>query len=372
LIDKTIKEEVAKLPEPPNIKVFHKDAVGKNVAKALAEYVKDVPDDVKEIVFATHAVLPYIKQFENKDRWHIIIDEAMQVVRYQQHQIPRTHHLITSHLEVRQVNSIYGRVQVIDDEGLREIAQNEDDDEILETLSGTCRILRNEHWDTYVNVEQYERLRRGENQVLAFHSVLKPEILNGFASVFMASANFEDSQVYKVWSSRGVEFKPDPEFARGLRYSEHPNGNSVTIYYVTDHQWSRYRRKKKLEDGTTISDHMVQAAKKLFSPGRFLWHANKSISDDPFGSTAQRLPNKPHGLNTFMDFDDIVFLSSLNPPPDHFRFLKEQYGIDDDEVRGFTYLASAYQAIMRTSIRDPESPTRKRILVPDLSLAEYL
>ena len=117
---------------------------------------------------------------------------------------------------------------------------------------------------------------------------------------------------------------------------------------------------------------MVQAAKKLFPTGRFLWQANKSIEDDPFGSPAQRLPNKPHGLNSFMDFDDIVFLSSLNPPADHFRFLKQQYGLDGDEVRGFTYLASAYQATMRTSIRDPKNELPKRILVPDLSLAEYL
>jgi hypothetical protein len=73
-----------------------------------------------------------------------------------------------------------------------------------------------------------------------------------------------------------------------------------------------------------------------------------------------------------MDFDDIVFLSSPNPPPDHFRFLKQQYGLNGDEVRGFTYLASAYQAIMRTSIRDPENQSPKRILVPDWSLAEYV
>ena len=188
----------------------------------------------------------------------------------------------------------------------------------------------------------------------------------------MASANFEDSQVFKVWSSLGVEFKPDPQFAGGLRYYEHPNGECVTIYYVTDHQWSRKRRKKLLEDGTTILDHMVQAAKKLFPTGRFLWHANKSINEDPFGSPAERLPNKPHGLNKFMDFDDVVFLSSLNPPPDHFNFLNHQYGLNGGEVRAFTYLATAYQAIMRSSMRDPKNQSQKRILVPDWALAEYL
>jgi hypothetical protein len=356
LIDKTV-EEIQSFRNPPRVEVFHKGTIGKNIAKALADYVKDVPDEIQRIVIATHAVLPYIKYFENKHKWHVFVDEAMQVVRYQQHQIPHNHHLLTSRLEVTPVNGIYGGVSVVDDEALKQIAQNEDDDEIFETLSGTCRVLRNEYWETFVNIEQYDRLQRGEGKILAFHSVLQPEILGGFASVFMASANFEDSQVFKVWGALGLQFEADPEFARGLRYSEHPNGDSVTIYYVTDHQWSRERRKKVLEDGTTILDHMVQAAKKLFPTGRFLWHANKSIDEDPFASPAQRLP---------------VFLSSLNPPPDHFVFLKQQYGLNGDEVRGFTYLASASQAIMRTSIRDPKNHSPKRILVPDWSLAEYL
>ena len=81
------------VPNPPRVEVFHKGTVGKNIAKALADYVKDVPDEIQEIVIATHAVLPYIKHFENKDKWHVFVDEAMQVVRYQQHQIPHNHHL---------------------------------------------------------------------------------------------------------------------------------------------------------------------------------------------------------------------------------------------------------------------------------------
>ena len=121
----------------------------------------------------------------------------------------------------------------------------------------------------------------------------------------------------------------------------------------------------------TILDRMIKAANELFTSGRFLWHANKGVTESPFTLRRKRLPNKPHGLNVFVDYDDIVFLSSLNPTTDHFRFLKSQ-GIGGDEVRGFTYLSAAYQAIMRTSIRDPESRTPKRILVPDLPLAEYL
>ena len=81
---------------------------------------------------------------------------------------------------------------MIDRDALEEIAKNEDDDEILETLAGTCRILLNRYWESYVNIEQYEALLRGEGGFFAFHSILKPDVIDGFASVFMASANFED------------------------------------------------------------------------------------------------------------------------------------------------------------------------------------
>ena len=371
LLGNTAAKEIHPFP----CQIFHRGTVEGSVAKALADYVTEVPDDVQEVVLATHQVLPYIENFANKDKWHVLIDEELQVVRYDKHEIPRMHDLITKYLAVSRVNSIYGRVDVIDRAAVEEIAKNEDDDAILETLAGTCRILLNPYWDCYVNIEQYEALLRGEGDFLAFHSILKPDVVDGFASVFMANANFEDSQVFKVWSQLGVEFQPDPEFGKKLkklRYGKHPNGELVTIYYVTDPQWSRKRKEAMLDDGTTILDRMIKAASELFTSGRFLWHANKVVTESPFQPGAKRLPNKPHGLNTIVDYDDIVFLSSLNPTTDHFRFLKEQYGIEGDEVRGFAYFSAAYQAIMRTSIRDTESLSPKRILVPDLPLAEYL
>ena len=46
LIDKTVNEEIPRLPRPPSVKVFHKGTIGKNVAKALADYVKDIPDEI--------------------------------------------------------------------------------------------------------------------------------------------------------------------------------------------------------------------------------------------------------------------------------------------------------------------------------------
>ena len=83
------------------------------VSKALADYVKE-PPELPEIVLATHQVLPHIKLFANKGEWHVLIDEALQIVRYQQHRVPQTHSLLTDHLDVIQVNAIFGRVTVRD------------------------------------------------------------------------------------------------------------------------------------------------------------------------------------------------------------------------------------------------------------------
>jgi hypothetical protein len=55
--------------------------------------------------------------------------------------------------------------------------------------------------------------------VLAFHSVLKPEILTGFAGVLMAGANFEDSAIFRIWaqkesSSNRTGFRQGPTIFR--------------------------------------------------------------------------------------------------------------------------------------------------------------
>lgn len=372
LIDRTVKEELETRPSPVPFRVFHRGTVGDGkVAKALSDYFQDDPD-LPEIVFATHQVLPHITHFANKGDWHLHVDEAMQAVKYRQHRIPRTHELLTEHLLVTPVGSTFGEVMVRGGNALGQIAKNRDEDEILETLSETSRILGNRHWRTFVNLEQFDRLRRGEGKVLAFHSVLKPEILDGFGSVFMAGANFEDSEIYKLWGEAGIKFEPDTKFAEGLRYAQHPNGGQVTICYATGRQWSKKRREaQEGEGGLTVQDRIVQATKEIFSSRRFLWHANKSVDANTFDALGERLPHKPHGLNAFSGIDNIVFLSSLNPPTDHFRFL-ESRGLNGGEVRACTYYAEAYQAVMRTSLRDPNNQNPKLIIVPDRGAAEYL
>jgi hypothetical protein len=344
------------------------------VARELTEYLKWT-DDGGQIAFATHQVLPYVGFWANQETWHVFVDEALQVHRYSPHIVPDTHTLITDHIALEPYNSIYSLVKLADETSMERIARNKDHDEIYEGFRELSQTLLNQHWDSFVDTEQFEKLKAGKQGRLSVHSVLMPSVLAGFKSVTIASANFTDTMVYRLWSAKGVDFREDRALASSLQFREHSNGHWMTINYADECSWSKYRRGTKLESAedkeATVIDEIVSAAKARISDTAFVWQANKDVSDKLFDGQDERLPNVPHGLNCYSHINNVVFLSSLNPAPDHFRFLETQK-ISGPEVRRAIYHQALYQSVMRTSIRDPNNIEPKTIIVPDISAAKYL
>jgi hypothetical protein len=123
---------------------------------------------------------------------------------------------------------------------VREIAENKSRDEVLKHFSDIAWRLENRrYWASHVNTAQFEKLKRGEVKRLNVHSVLQPRLFRGFASVFMAGANFTDSLIYQLWTECGVEFDKDAEFTKGLRFQKRENGQLIKIRYATETPWSR-------------------------------------------------------------------------------------------------------------------------------------
>lgn len=99
---------------------------------------------------------------------------------------------------------------------------------------------------------------------------------------------------------------------------------------------------------------------------------NNDLPDDYFDPTiSERLPNSPHGLNSFQHYHHAVIISALNPPPAHFKFM-DTMGIDEDELRTHHYRNAVYQAAMRISIRNPLDANPKTITVMDADTAYWL
>ena len=374
LIEKTVQGELLRRPDAPTYKIFHGDTVSGSVAHNLTEYLKWT-DDEGQIVFATHQVLPYVGFWPNQETWHVFVDEALQVHRHNSYKVPDTHRLITDLITLEPYNSVYSRVKVADKAEMERIARNINHDQIYETLRELAQTLLNQHWNSFVDTEEYEKLKARKQRQLSVHSVLIPSVLKGFKSVVIASANFTDSMIYRVWSAKGVDFKEDHGLTSSLLFREHSNGQLITISYADESSWSKYRRLTKLapapDQNATVMDAIVQAAKAKLADKDFVWQANKSVQDGLFDGKGERLPNMPHGLNNYSHINNVVFLSSLNPRSDHFRFLETQ-GISGPEVRRAIYHEALYQSVMRTSIRDPKNIEPKTVIIPDISAAKYL
>lgn len=69
--------------------------------------------------------------------------------------------------------------------------------QLLERLRNAGRILCSKHWDTYVNMEQYDKLRNGGVKRLAF--VAKERVVGIVEVQRVFAENFGVYGVRKVW-----------------------------------------------------------------------------------------------------------------------------------------------------------------------------
>ncbi|MEJ1935055.1 hypothetical protein WDZ92_33065 [Nostoc sp. NIES-2111] len=164
-----------------------------------------------------------------------------------------------------------------------------------------------------------------------------------------------------------------PDFVHSqLRYMEHLGGDQLTIYHFGLSDWSKALRDKKVS-GTKMLDAVAARIRALFPQGRFLWMANKDAPNSLFADVpgTQRLPNAPHGLNTFQTFQHVVILSALNPSPSAFGLMNE-LGVSSDVLKTATYRHPVYQAVMRGALRDPTNTDPKSVVVMDRPTAEWL
>lgn len=180
-----------------------------------------------------------------------------------------------------------------------------------------------------------------------------------------------DTLLYRLWDAQGVEFKA---LELPLRYEAHACGDRLTIKYVTEDPWSKALRNRPTAPGSadTVASQVRAAVLSELGTEPFLWMGNKDVPDDYFGvDNATRLPNSPHGLNSYQGYHHTVVYSALNPTGSHFGFLNSQ-GIDAEAVRTALYRQTTYQAVMRSSLRNPADKTPKTVIVMDRATAEWL
>ena len=341
------------------------------VARAMEHLRK--PRDGGEVLLLTHAAhqrLPYVHR---RHDWHLVYDEAPQAVWCHELNVPDTHRMLTDAISTEEFNPEYLRVEARERQRLRAFAANRNADDIYGLLSPVANVLLSRHWQAFVDAEQFNNAldAHGSKRKLSFHATLLPSLMEGYRSATVLAADAGETALVHLWAGR-VRFREARHLDRHLRYTTHPNGSLLTVEYISEEDWSKRHRDKRAEDGRPLLDHAVEAVRRRFGEAEFAWMGNLDLGDDLFvDARATRLPNTSHGLNSFMHLHNAALLSALNPPPAHFAFL-DSIGIGGDAVRTALYRQAIYQAVCRTSLRDPTDATPKCVVVPDRATAAWL
>jgi hypothetical protein len=372
LIEMTVKNELQGL-SAVRFAVLHGDRV-KPVTPAIVAHFKETAPG-GEILFVTHEGLLRTPFIQNRGNWVLLWDEYPQIDHLVELNLPDTGDLIAPLIEAEPDDARYSIAAPAGPEGeagLEAMARNSNDDDVLDLFQSFARRLLSDHFETYLLSSQWMNLVNGDGEIrrLTSHALLQPSFFLGFKQVVLLGACFEETLLNLLWPRQGVRFKP---FKLPLRYTQHGNGDLLRILYVTDEPWSKsIRDRQASEHPGSVLDVVLDRCKTSLGDRPFIWMGNKDLSGGVFGvSNAIRLPNSPHGLNEFQHVHNVVVLSALNPSPSHFAFL-ESRGVDGEAVRTAGYRQAVYQAVMRSSLRDPNDRTTKTVVVMDRDTAEWL
>lgn len=369
LISQTKKELAKRHPHVP-VEAIHGDVTNRVVGKVLNHL--QMPNPEPHVLFITWATFVQLSNAFRKENWILIVDEIPSVIRCFDKPLKNEHGIITKYLQAVSKGPSYSELVAGDPGKIRELAENRTRDGIREYVQDLAITIHSPHWETYVLTNQYHGLLNGGgvNPRLTAFSTMKETIFEGYASVLIAGADFEESLLYKIWSQKGVVFVEDVELAKGLLYGVHENGSLLTIGYFDGRDFS-----KCIRDRNGVLEELVAATKTAFGKKRFLWSANRDQEDqDLFDgvTNAKYLPPCSHGLNSFQKYHNFAYLAANNLIPSHLSFLEEWYGLSSEEIRTAIDWQQFYQSALRTSLRDRSNKEPKLVLTFGMGAATWL
>ena len=401
LIDATVGKEIMPLDPDYPVTAINGDTVEDGtVTRAIVEHTRNAVDGLGEILLVTHSGFLRCPYWHHPERWIVIVDEVLPVTLSDNLQIPDSHALITAHLDHSPFDAKYSLIEckpnasdgsdrVDHVSALRRVSINKHHDNVYSVFQEFVQYVMDARYNVFTISDQFVKMIKDKdkaNSQLIYFAELNGGVFDGFKRVVICSALFKDSLMYHLWKEAGVNWSPVPQSWRdSLKYQAHENGKNITVYYATHDSWSKSFRDTVVMEGSdaTIFTVIQQGVKDLVGNAPTIWMGNVDSPDQIWaprtyqdGSVEQvgefvRLPNSPHGLNDFMEYDNVVVTSALNATPAHFAWMASR-GIDGEAVKTGMARSATYQALMRSGIRKPESRKPQIAVVMDRNTATWL
>ncbi len=350
------------------------------VFRSLGEFMRewDAEENGGCIVFITHRCLWEMPWFPHKSRWNLIIDEIPDVDFEFNFNLPDTGDFaIQSVIQASECGLNTMLKLTPRPEAKAKVdhwARNPGDDDLIKVIQPLFRELTNQHSAVFATRASWQRLGwEGHGQV-SIHGWRAPSVCDGWNSVRIMGAFFEQSLLYAIWANLGVEFEPDKQIKVAATRHDETLGKRLTIHYFSERSWSKTLRDKIASADDPLA-HVKPIIADIMGDKPFLASMNKDIGDSVLAMdfpNVVRIPAVCHGLNDYRHIDRIAFLSALNNTPGHFSYMDKVFGISADHLKQARANQVAYQSLMRTSLRDADSTAEVVVLVPDIALANWL
>ena len=227
--------------------------------------------------------------------------------------------------------------------------------------------LRNELVDTPAALAMLEDA--DGTATLQMASYVTPEFFKAFAEVVIMSALFEYTILHALWHK-----------VFGVRFNEHPGivpdrdvhveqGRRVSIGHILNPADGSSKRNlgrnfktgatDEPEEGERVIDYAVQTASDYFGDAKYLLTVNhgygyeensKAMKAHP---SAIRIPAMSHGLNLWDGTHNVAAFAVTNPKPHQQAWIERRTGMLAESVRMAYRIHVVYQAVGRTSVRNP-------------------
>lgn len=344
-------------------------------SEIIAHINKMAPQgNVLVITWSAYVDLPYRAPHKNI---LVIIDEVPQLDTAFCFDISHHTEEIERFIDIEPVNDQIARVVARDMDGLkRRLSQRSD--QIDELFSDFLRQVYSPYRTMYVDQISFERVfdlrqiskdRHTSNQV-HFVSMLNSSLFEG---AVLLGANIEESMLYH-WLERyhQLTFKPHLEIQRALRNVQTVGQRATIYYFLNGERTASKDAYGQTYLGKSIIEEMDILTAQLFGNDAFLYSTNKGRRTSLATLTnATRIEVDTKGLNSYQHFHNLYFSPALQRNPKQYKMLKA-LGLPSDLVQRSTACEQAYQASMRTSLRNPIASEPVKLVLPDKVTADYV
>lgn len=350
------------------------------VKKAIMSYL-DQAGQADHLLIVCQKALFELPYFPKRSDWMVVFDEIPQVDRPHSFDLPRNSQHLLKHLRVQPWTSDDVFVLVAENDGrLRKLLEGPKDSVdqqfrgLFEDLACPNRttFISKENWETLSRGEAYGRKEEKKNRICCL-SMLN---CSPFENSVILGAN-ADHWLLRKWLERtyGVVFEPHEELTAGLLTTPEVGCRLRLRYFIPGRRYSKYLGDLKADKGgPRLIDRMDELARDELGGGPFLVFCNndrKKLSERKLGPKAEFASTYCFGLNAYRHHTQTYFSAALNPEPQHFKLLN-LLGLSSEDVHQSIAYESTYQAIMRTSLRDPQSDAMVTAIVPDQPTAEAI